>query len=300
MLHIDQAHDIATGKGVKVAIIDTGADLTHPLLKRSIVGGWDFVDNDVDPSDKLTSSTTGALRTTINGAYGHGTHVAGIVHLVAPNAQLLIVRVLDANGNGDFVNVAAGVRWAVENGAKVINLSLGAGVKGVDVLEAALVDARNAGVIVVTAAGNQASLAVDFPGRSDLTICTAAVDANGAGATFSSFNHSDVALSAPGVAIRSTYPGGRYRLWSGTSMSAPFVTGAAALLAEVHPAWGEAEMLLRLKGTTDPIAAPAPNGADITPGRDFGAGALDVGAALAPDFVPGPNQNPDPEDIRPH
>ena len=296
-LHLDTAHDIATGKGVKVAIIDTGADLKHPLLRDRIVGGWDFVDDDADPTDKR--STAADRNGTFNAAFGHGTHVAGIVHLVAPDAQLLIVRVLDANGRGDFVNVAAGVRWAIAHGAKVINLSLGvSGTGTIEVLQNVLEDPANAGIIFVTAAGNQATNNVDFPGRSSSTLCVAAVDANGAAAPFSSFNHSDVALSAPGVAVRSTYPGGLYRMWSGTSMSAPFVTGAAALLAQSHPAWGHDEMEARLTGTsrTIPIAT-LPIGAQQ---RDFGSGALDIGAALAPDFVPGPNQTPAGEDIRPH
>ena len=292
MLHLDEAQNIATGKGVKVAIIDTGADLTHPMLRNSIVGGWDFVDNDADPTDKRNPATT-------NAAYGHGTHIAGIVHLVAPDAQLLIVRVLDASGRGDFVNVAAGVRWAIEQGAKVINLSLGvSGTGTVDVLQNVIEDPANAGIIFVTAAGNQASRNVDFPGRSSSVIDVAAVVANGAGATFSSFDHSNVTLSAPGVAVRSTYPGSQYRLWSGTSMAAPFVTGAAALLAQLHPTWTMLEIAARLQGTSTAIVAPAPNGADIT--RDFGSGTLNIGAALAPDFVPGPNQNPGGEDIRPH
>ncbi len=226
------------------------------------------------------------------------------MHLVAPGAQLLIVRVLDANGNGDFVNVAAGVRWAVENGAKVINLSLGSSANGkADALQNALEDAQALGVIVTSAAGNQAVNQLDFPGRSaEQVTCVAAVDANGAGAAFSNYDHSHVALSAPGVAVRSTYPGGRYRLWSGTSMSAPFVAGTAALLAELHPSWAKLEMEARLASTCQPITRVPinPDPTLQTQPRDFGPGTLDVGAALAPDFVPGPNQNPDPEGIRPH
>lgn len=289
-LHLDAAHNVATGMGVKVAIIDTGADLTHPLLRNSIVGGWDFVDNDADPTDRVNFSTT-------NAAFGHGTHVAGIVHLVAPDAKLLIVRVLDASGRGDFVNVTAGVRWAIAHGAKVINLSLGvSGTGTIDALQNLIEDPANAGVIFVTAAGNQASRNVDFPGRSSSVIDVAAVDANGIAAAFSSYDHSNVTLSAPGVGVRSTFPGGRYRLWSGTSMSAPFVAGAAALLAQVHPSWTLLEMETRLTSTTKAI----PDLSATVSAREFGSGALDVGAALAPDFVPSPNQTPGAEEIRPH
>ena len=299
-LHLDQAHDVATGLGVKVAIIDTGADLQHPMLRRSIVGGWDFVDNDANPTDQkdfIDNNRNGV----VDEAFGHGTHVAGLVHLVAPESQLLIVRVLDADGRGDIVNVAAGVRWAVEQGAKVINLSLGS-TKNSDALQNVLEDAALAGVTVVAAAGNQAAPSVDFPGRSSKVIGVAAVDADDAGAPFSSFDHSNVALSAPGVGIRSTFPGGGFKLWTGTSMSSPFVTGAAALLAEIHPAWSLEDMTARLQSTCNAITSVPvnPDPSKQAQIRDFGSGALDVGAALAPDFGTGPNQTPGPETVRPH
>src|SRR5205823_5202141 len=135
-------------------IIDTGCDLNHPDLFRSIVGGWDFVDNDASPTDvkdNIDNDRNGA----IDEAFGHGTHVAGIIHLVAPDAQLLIVRVLDADGRGNMVDVAAGIRWAVNQGAKVINLSLGSSTHSGDALEHALDEAVTRGVVVVAAAGNQ-------------------------------------------------------------------------------------------------------------------------------------------------
>ena len=100
----------------------------------------------------------------------------------------------------------------------------------------------------------------------------------------------DVQLSAPGVGIRSTYPGGTYRLWSGTSMSAPFVAGAAALLAEKHPEWIMDQMEIRLGNTARRITVPN--------AKNFGDGALDVGAALAPDASTNPNPGYN-EDIRP-
>ncbi len=292
-LRLDQAHDIASGQGVKVAIIDTGADLTHPALRRSIIGGWDFVDNDANPTDYKSGANSDG-DAVADEAFGHGTHVAGIVHLVAPNAQLLIVRVLDSDGRGDLVNVAAGVRWAMDQGAKVINLSLGS-MRRADALQNVLEDAENSGVIVLTAAGNWGTSAlVDYPGKSTHSSCVAAVDANGAGASFSSYG-SEIEISAPGVGIRSTFPGGGYRLWSGTSMSTPFVAGAAALLAEKHPEWTLLDMETRMQATARAITV-VPVGARA---NQFGAGMLDVGAALAADFALGPNQNPSPAEILP-
>src|SRR5262249_52053510 len=93
VLGLAQAQTVATGKGVKVAIIDTGADMHHPALRDHIVGGWDFVGNDPDPSEQKNNLTFNSVT---DGAYGHGTHVAGIIRLVAPNAQLLIVRALNS------------------------------------------------------------------------------------------------------------------------------------------------------------------------------------------------------------
>lgn len=291
-LHLGRAHEVATGKGVKVAIIDTGADLMHPALRHSIIGGWDFINNDAiaaDQKDYQDNDRDGR----VDEAFGHGTHVAGIVHLVAPDAQLLIVRVLDADGRGDIVNVAAGVRWAIEQGAKVINMSLGS-TEGSDALKDVFEEAANAGVIMVSTAGNWGNDQMDFPGFYRHVMGIAAVDNVNNAATFSSYGGA-IDLAAPGVQIRSTYPGGGYRLWNGTSMAAPFVAGTAALLAEKHPAWTMDETLIRLENTARTVTG-LPASANR---RDFGAGALDVGAALAPDFtlnpVPGVN-----EDIRPH
>src|SRR5262245_727826 len=254
-LEVDHAHDVATGRGVKVAIIDTGCDMKHPALQGHVVAGWDFVGNDADPSEQrgnLDSDRDGIR----DEAFGHGTHVAGIVRLIAPDAQLLIVRALDSEGRGDLVNVAAGVRWAVANGAKVINMSLGTRGEA-DVLQDALEEAADQGVIIVSAAGNTGGTADPQPdkrpGRSSSVIDVAACDVDANAATFSSLGRGDVALSAPGIGVRSTFPGGGYKLWTGTSMSAPFVTGTAALLAEKHPNWNLDRMEARLQNTTTPI-----------------------------------------------
>jgi subtilisin family serine protease len=300
VLEVDRAHDVATGRGVKVAIIDTGCDMNHPTLRSHVIAGWDFVGNDADPSEQrgnLDSDRDGVR----DEAFGHGTHVAGIVHLIAPDAQLLIVRVLDSEGRGDLVNVAAGVRWAVEHGAKVINLSLGTRGEA-DALQDVLEEAAQEGVIIVSSAGNTGGT-IDpspdkRPGQSSSVADVAACDVNANGAAFSSVDHSHVLLSAPGIGIRSTFPGGGFKLWNGTSMSAPFVTGTAALLVEKHPDWNLEAMEARLASTATPL-----NDQTLPPGvkeaRDFGAGMLNVGRALAPDFVPLPNQPPPVDQIRP-
>src|SRR5262249_53370784 len=121
---LEEAHRAALGTGVTVAILDTGIDPDHPMLRGAYAGGIDLVDRDDDPReerDYIDNDHDGAVAE----AFGPGTHVAGIIHLVAPGARLLAVRVLDDDGRGSLVDVVAGVRWAVDHGAKVINLGLG-------------------------------------------------------------------------------------------------------------------------------------------------------------------------------
>jgi subtilisin family serine protease len=146
----------------------------------------------------------------------------------------MAVRVLDSDGIGTSVSVARGIRFAVDNGADVINLSLGMYVRA-DVIRDAIEQARDAGVVVVTAGGNRGLDDRDhFPSRLSETIAVAATDANDLKADFSNYGpHINVA--APGVGLLSTYLDHGYAVWSGTSMAAPLVSGGAALRLEVHP-----------------------------------------------------------------
>jgi subtilisin family serine protease len=203
--------------------------------------------------------------------------VAGIVALTAPGARLAMVRVLDADGRGDMWSVAAGIYWAIARGARVINMSLGS-VESSEAVQYALARADEAGVVCVASAGNRASdQPREYPARSSHVLAIAAVDAQGVAAPFTSYGD-HVAMSAPGVGVRSTWRDGGYAIWSGTSMSAPFVSGTAALLIGVHPNWRQADVMNRLRSTARPLDALNPG---LAP--SLGAGALDAGAALAPD-----------------
>jgi subtilisin family serine protease len=267
------ALQVSRGQGVLVAVLDTGAELTHPMLQGHIAGGWDFVDDDADPSE-------GSYGVDMDGdglideARGHGTFVAGEVSVVAPDAQLLIVRVLDSEGRGSMANVARGIRWAVANGARVVNLSLGGYTKS-NAVELALTEASAAGVACVAAAGNDAGpIPAEYPATSHYATAVAAIDTNDVVAPFSSFGDW-VDICAPGVNVRSSFVNAGFALWSGTSMSAPWVSGGVALVLSANPGMNGKQAVGRLNSTARNIWKMN-NG--IRSG--LGSGALDLGAAL--------------------
>ena len=222
---LEAALTVSTGAGILVAVLDTGVDATHPDLASSISAlGWDFVDEDANPDDE-----PGGI------AAGHGTHVAGIVHTIAPSATILPVRVLGPNGQGSTVGVARGVRWAIQRGADVINLSLGLDVDS-DVMKEAIDDAHDAGILVVSAAGNAGAYNNEhFPARLSRVASVASTDSLDLKSGFSNWS-SHVSMSAPGDGILSTYLDHGYATWSGTSFSTPMISGAAALWLQAHPA----------------------------------------------------------------
>ncbi|HEY0160018.1 MAG TPA: S8 family serine peptidase [Thermoanaerobaculia bacterium] len=272
------------GRGIVVAVIDTGIDYTHPALGggfgagRKVAGGWDFVNDDADPMDDE----------------GHGTHVAGIVAAdspeligVAPEATLLAYKVLDANGNGDMSDIIAAIERAVDpNGdgnvsdrAHVLNLSLGGSGDAASPVSIAVDHAVAAGATVVVAAGNSgATLTIGAPAAARRAITVAASDETDHVAFFSSKGPTQQFefkpdVVAPGNLIVSAKRGGGTVALSGTSMSAPHVAGAAALLLELHPEWTPE----RVKGTLVATARPLP---DDNPWAR-GAGKIDVTAAAS-------------------
>jgi len=212
------------GAGVKVAVIDTGIDCTHPDLKCDFSAGTNIVDPGSAPMDDNE----------------HGTHVAGTIAGrgkggplgVAPQATLIPVKVLDADGAGSLSDIVAGINWAAQNGVDVINMSLG-GPAGSAALQRAVKQALSAGVVIVAAAGNSGPNpdTVGFPGGYPGVIAVAASDKNDQVASFSSRGDA-VAFIAPGVNITSTVPGGGTKSLSGTSMASPHVAGLAALALE--------------------------------------------------------------------
>ncbi|MEK1833409.1 S8 family peptidase [Priestia megaterium] len=214
---------IRSNSSIKIAIIDTGVQLNHPDLASKLLLGYNFADGNTNPSD----------------GNGHGTHVAGIAAAVtnnstgiagmAPLASILPVRALDNAGNGLLTNIANAIVYAADQGAQVINLSLGAP-KGAVTLENAINYAWNKGAVIVAAAGNDGANVITYPAYYDNVIAVASTDSNDQKSSFSNYGIW-VEVAAPGSNILSTYTGSYYAYLSGTSMACPHVAGLAALLA---------------------------------------------------------------------
>lgn len=222
------------GAGVIVAVLDTGVDVNHPQLVGAIApGGRDLVDGDGDPSespDGIDNDGDGV----VDEALGHGTFVAGLIRSVAPDARILPIRVLDSEGSGTAIDIANGIEIARQNGARVINLSLGMAVEA-DVVEELIDDlADEHGLIFVASAGNQSTSERQFPAGENDVISVAATDDADRKADFSNFG-SWVDVSAPGVGLVSLFPAGRLASWSGTSFAAALASGEAALLVSLRP-----------------------------------------------------------------
>lgn len=257
------------GSGRVIAILDTGVDLDHPDLIDHLVPGRDFVNGDASADDDN----------------GHGTMVAGVaaastdnsrgVAGVAWDARLLPVKVLDAFGSGADSNIAKGIIWATDNGAHVINLSLGG--KGQStVLRDAVAYALSKDVVVVAAAGNDGEPVTSYPASAPGVVAVTATDALSRLASFSNWS-SATDVAAEGVDVLSTYwePTEiyRYGYGSGTSFAAPVVSGVAALVRAAHPTWSQSQVVEAiLESATD----AGPLGTDPY----FGRGIVDAAAAL--------------------
>lgn len=257
------------GAGTTIAILDTGIQLDHPELAPHLVAGmWDFVDEDAVPADEgngLDDDHDGYP----DGAMGHGTHVAGIINLVAPEADLLILRVLNDEGQGHLFDVAQAIRYAVDKGADVINMSMGAADMSM-ALQAALDYAAAAGVVVVAAAGNLDSQLPQYPAALPGVVGVAALDESSQKADFS--NYGDwVDIAAPGVSIYSTYPISGYGWWSGTSMATPFVAGQLALVRQAAPALSATAVVSQVLQTAVSVDALNPQHAGL-----LGSGLADA------------------------
>lgn len=250
-----------TGKGVKVAVVDTGIDFRHPELAPNYKGGWNAIVSTASPLDDQ----------------GHGTHVSGTIAAVkdlkgvvgvAPSVDLYGVKVLDKNGSGQYSWVVAGIEWAVMNGMDVINMSLGGG-SGTEALKAIMKKSKEMGVAVVCAAGNDSG-PVNFPAKYPEAIAVSASDSSDKIASFSS-RGPEIVVIAPGVNVYSTRKGGGYTTMSGTSMACPHTAGLAALAvgAGVH---GSDAVRAALKKAANPLPGltPVQQGAGLVDAAKLG------------------------------
>lgn len=292
-LRLPDAQSVSTGSGVRIALLDTGVDATHPLLAGKLLPGYDFVDDDQDPSEVGSPSDIG---------FGHGTHVAGIITTVAPDARIMPLRVLDSQGMGNTWVLAEALLYAIDpdgdpstdDGAQVINMSLGTVTRtrilaavarlascnfvgapgrtqvsdddGDDESDSGFNDDKRRclgshGAVVVAAAGNDGTPSVrEYPAAEgvDGLIAVGASDQTRRLAKFSN-SGSWIDLAAPGDGITSSVPGGGYATWGGTSMAAPWVAGTAALVLANEPRLTPKEVVRRLDNSASPICgSPLP------------------------------------------
>jgi len=226
-LDLSLVHTVARGAGARVAVLDTGADLAHPYLAARLMpvpAGKTLVSQEL--LDGVDEDGDGS----IDEAHGHGTHVAGIVLQVAPDAMIIPIRVLNADGVGSLWDLLSGLELARSMGATVVNMSISMHGWN-DLVETRALKGRNLGILVVAAAGNGGFSAPTYPGVSPNVAGVAAIDDSGTLASFSG-GGSAIRFAAPGVSITSAYPGGLMASASGTSMSTAVVSGAIALMKD--------------------------------------------------------------------
>jgi subtilisin len=273
-----QAWDCSRGKGIAVAVLDTGIDGAHPDLAANCRTGASFV-----PDEPATGDGN-----------GHGTHCAGTIAAainglgvvgVAPAASVYPVKVLSAGGSGNWSWLIAAIDWCIKRGLKVLSMSLG-GPSAPSALEAMCNAAWNKGLLLIAAAGNTgttSSPGVGVPAKFGNVVAVSAIDSANTIASFSS-RGPEVELCAPGVQVLSTVPGGGYGKMSGTSMACPHVSGAAAVVWGAHRFSDNVTIRRLLVKASDNLGIP---------GRDefYGYGRVDVGQAaftlIAPGAVPG-------------
>jgi subtilisin family serine protease len=299
-VHGPQAWNRTTGNAaIVVAVVDTGVDLDHPELAPLIVPGRDLVNLGASPTPPPGFHFEGDFNTVDNDPMdevGHGTHVAGTIACLSNNGvgvagvtwqcRIMPVRVLarivnntnpsDVRGTGSSADIAAGIRWAVDHGARVINMSLG-GPSDTFVERDAVAYAVAHGVVVCAAMGNGGLGApTSFPAAYPDVVAVGAIDQLDHRASFSQVGpHIDVA--GPGVGVLSTVWNNSYATMSGTSMATPHVAGVAALILSIKPSLTGAQCADILRQTADPLRD---NPADPVPNNNYGWGCVNAFAAV--------------------
>jgi subtilisin family serine protease len=246
-----------TGSGVTVAVIDTGVDPTNTVLQNVLVSGYDFTRNANGGSEKsdistspdlsqpqsaqvnqrtvavLDQRTVAVLDSSKYSAFGHGTMTAGIVHLVAPQAKIMPLKSFKADGTGYNSDILRAIYYAVKNGAKVLNMSFDYPTYSPE-LANAIKYANGKGVISVASAGNDGQKVSVYPGALPSVIDVASTSNSDIQSVFTNYGAPPVWIAAPGEGVMTTYPWGTYAAGWGTSFSAPFASGTAALMLGIN------------------------------------------------------------------
>jgi hypothetical protein len=294
IVRADEAHTAfnVSGTGI-VAVIDTGVDPNHPVLRSVLLPGYDLTRNHSRPASEmgdvnqstaavvdgvpptfvnnnaaaiLDQSTAAVVDQPDSAAFGHGTMVAGVVHLTAPSAMILPIKAFRANGSGYTSDILRGVYRAVRDGARVINMSFSMPAPSVE-LKRSIDHAVNASVICVASAGNQGQAATVYPAAWSNVIGVASTTNDDHRSGFSNYGQDLVWVAAPGEGVITTYPYGTYAAAWGTSFSAPFVAGTAALLLDA-------------RGNVNHSSAAAAIGQANPLGPELGRGRLDIFRAV--------------------
>jgi subtilisin family serine protease len=292
-----------TGQAV-VADIDTGVDFSHPALKAVLLPGYDFTRNQVGGNEMadvsnpaasscstcenagvdqstaavldqstaavLDQSTAAVLDQSQYSDFGHGTMVLGVVHLVAPTAMLMPLKSFSSNGTGSLSNILAAIYYGVQNNANVINMSFDFGSYDSSELAQAIAYAEKNGVVCVASAGNEGASTAVYPAALAGVMGVGSVSDTDQRSSFSNFGAADVWVAAPGENIISTYPYDTYASESGTSFTAPMVSGTVALILQMNSA-----------STLQQAAAAIAQAQPLPASEQLGHGLLNVYGALA-------------------
>ncbi|MBI4471790.1 MAG: S8 family serine peptidase [Acidobacteria bacterium] len=298
LIRTGEALPYSAGRGVVVADINSQVDFSHPALLGHLTSGYDFVASKPDGYGVLEQSEMSQLEQsemsqleqsemsqleqsgaileplgldTLSPAYSHGTLCVGVIAAIAPESMIMPLRTFDDNGQTDLFMIAKAIRWAVQHGAQVINMSFGTAADS-KAIKNSIEYAKNSNVVLVASAGNTNTSAVHYPSGYAGVLSTAATDLLDRKASFSNYG-STIFVDAPGSNIFGPYPGGYYTIASGTSFAAPAVAGTAALIRS-----------LRTTGVAGDISAGAVNIDSLNPNyvNQLGYGRIDVLRAVKP------------------